>query len=168
MRKTPSRCARRCATGSPPAAARLSATWTTDRCSSTPACAGRARYSGIKLTHSQPGKPAGRGKIERFFRTVRDQFLVEITGGAGGGGGEGAEGAGTVVGGLAELNALFTAWVSQVYHPRVHSETQMAPLARFLAPGPPAPTPAELLREAFRWAQWRTVTKTATVSLHGN
>ena len=123
---------------------------------------------GIKLTHSQPGKPAGRGKIERFFRTVRDQFLVEITGGAGGGGGEGAEGAGTVVGGLAELNALFTAWVSQVYHPRVHSETQMAPLARFLAPGPPAPTPAELLREAFRWAQWRTVTKTATVSLHGN
>ena len=44
----------------------------------------------------------------------------------------------------------------------------MAPLARFLAPGPPAPTPAELLAEAFRWGEWRTVTKTATVSLHGN
>ena len=25
-----------------------------------------------------PGQPEGRGKIERFFRTVRDQFLVEI------------------------------------------------------------------------------------------
>jgi putative transposase len=44
----------------------------------------------------------------------------------------------------------------------------MAPLARFLAAGPPAPTPAELLTEAFRWGEWRTVTKTATVSLHGN
>ena len=39
----------------------------------------------------------------------------------------------------------------------------MAPLARFLAPGPPAPTPADLLAEAFRWGEWRTVTKTATV-----
>ena len=115
---------------------------------------------GIRLTHSQPGQPAGRGKIERFFRTVRDQFLVEIT--------DGADGTGTAVGSLAELNALFTAWVEQVYHPRVHSETQMAPLARFLAAGPPAPTPAGLLTEAFRWSEWRTVTKTATVSLHGN
>jgi putative transposase len=115
---------------------------------------------GIKLTHSKPGKPAGRGKIERFFRTVRDQFLVEIAGPGGG--------AGSVVADLAELNSLFTAWVEQVYHQRVHTETQMAPLARFLAAGPPVPTPAALLVEAFRWAQWRTVTKTAMVSLHGN
>ena len=35
---------------------------------------------GIKLIHSTPGRPQGRGKIERFFRTVREQFLVEITG----------------------------------------------------------------------------------------
>ncbi len=34
---------------------------------------------GIQLTHSRPGQPAGRGKIERFFRTVREQFLVELT-----------------------------------------------------------------------------------------
>jgi putative transposase len=118
---------------------------------------------GIKLTHSQPGKPAGRGKIERFFRTVRDQFLVEITDSA-----DGADEAGTAVDSLAELNSLFTAWVAQVYHPRVHAETKMAPLTRFLAPGPPAPTPAGLLAEAFRWGEWRTVTKTATVGLHAN
>ena len=37
---------------------------------------------GIKLIHSRPGKPEGRGKIERFFRTVRDQFLVEVGDGA--------------------------------------------------------------------------------------
>ena len=115
---------------------------------------------GIKLTHSQPGKPAGRGKIERFFRTVRDQFLVEIA--------AGPDGVGSSVDTLAELNALFTAWVEQVYHRRVHTETGQAPLARFLAAGPPVPTPAALLTEAFRWGEWRTVTKTATVGLHGN
>jgi putative transposase len=115
---------------------------------------------GIKLTHSAPGRPAGRGKIERFFRTVRDQFLVEIA--------SGPTGVGSIVDTLAELNSLFTAWVEQVYHPRVHSETGQPPLARFLAAGPPVPTPAALLTEAFRWAEWRTVTKTATVSLHGN
>jgi putative transposase len=32
---------------------------------------------GIKLTHSTPGRPEGRGKIERLFETVRGQFLVE-------------------------------------------------------------------------------------------
>ena len=36
---------------------------------------------GIKLVHSTPGRPQGRGKIERFFRSVREQFLVELTAG---------------------------------------------------------------------------------------
>ena len=97
---------------------------------------------GIKLTRSAPGKPAGRGKIERFFRTVRDQFLVEIaattdevddTGSTLGGT------VGTPVATLTELNSLFTAWAEQVYHPRVHSETGQAPPERFLAAGPPPP-----------------------------
>ena len=34
--------------------------------------------------------------------------------------------------------------------------------------GPPALPAPELLREAFLWQETRTVTKTATVSLHGN
>jgi putative transposase len=118
---------------------------------------------GIRLTHSQPGRPAGRGKIERFFKTVRDQFLVEI-----GDDPDDPNSAGTSVASLTELNSLFTAWVEQVYHQRVHTETDMPPLARFLAAGPPVPTPADRLAEAFRWGEWRTVTKTATVSLHGN
>lgn len=107
---------------------------------------------GIRLTHSQPGKPAGRGKIERFFKTVRDQFLVEISDDP-----DDPNSAGTIVDSLAELNSLFTAWVEQVYHQRVHTETDMPPLARFLAAGPPVPTPAALLTEAFRWGEWRTV-----------
>lgn len=126
---------------------------------------------GIKLTHSRPGMPAGRGKIERFFKTVRDQFLVEISPeipDAAGDPSPAGISVGSSVGSLAELNDLFTAWVEQVYHQRVHTETEMTPLARFLAFGPPAPVPADLLTEAFRWSEWRTVTKTATVSLQGN
>jgi putative transposase len=115
---------------------------------------------GIKLVHSAPGRPQGRGKIERFFRSVNSEFVVEIAA---------ADGApGRAVADLAELNRLFTAWVETVYHRRTHSETGQAPLARWLAGGPfPVPAPADLA-EAFRWSQHRTVSKTALVSLHGN
>jgi putative transposase len=115
---------------------------------------------GIRLVHSRPGQPTGRGKIERLFRTVREQFLVEIA--------TTEHPAGTTVADLGELNTLFTAWVEQVYHRRTHSETGQPPLARFLAAGPPPPVPADRLAEAFRWGEWRTVNSTATVSLHGN
>ena len=33
---------------------------------------------GVKLIHASPRAATTKGKIERFFRTVRDQFLVEI------------------------------------------------------------------------------------------
>jgi putative transposase len=116
---------------------------------------------GIKLVHSRPGRPQGRGKIERFFRTVRGQFLAEITA---------KDGTGTAVTDLAELNRLFTAWVQACYHRAVHSETGEPPLARWAAGASeplPLPSPAQL-REAFLWSERRTVKKTATVSLHGN
>jgi putative transposase len=116
---------------------------------------------GIALTHSRPGQPAGRGKIERFFRTVREQFLVEL----------GAGGDSRAIADLAQLNELFAAWVETVYHRRKHSETSQAPLQRFLAGfnggGPALPSPAQL-HEAFLWSARRTVTKTATISLSGN
>jgi putative transposase len=110
---------------------------------------------GIRLIHSRPGEPAGRGKIERLFRTVRDQLLVEI-------------GSGRELTDLVELNTLFTAWVETVYHRRTHSETGQTPIQRWSSGDPPRmPSPGQL-REAFLWSEWRTVTKTATVGLHGN
>ncbi len=109
---------------------------------------------GIRLVHSRPHRPQGRGKIERFFATVRIQFLVEVE----------ARG----VADLSELNRLFSAWVETVYHRRVHTETGEAPLERLGAgPAPALPTP-EALHEAFLWSEQRTVAKTATISLHGN
>ena len=109
---------------------------------------------GIRLIHSRPGRPEGRGKIERAFRTVRQQWLVELED--------------RPPAGLEELNRLFQAWVESVYHRRVHSETGQAPLERFLAAGAPTLPAERTLREAFRWSEWRTVSKTGTVGIHGN
>lgn len=124
---------------------------------------------GIKLTHSTPGRPQGRGKIERLFRTVQDQFLVEVTGEAAV---HAAHPGRTLVEDLLTLNRLFAAWTETVYHRQVHSETGQAPLHRWQAGWAHQqpirlPTPAQLA-EAFLWAEYRTVTKTATVSLHAN
>ena len=133
---------------------------------------------GIRLTHSTPGRPQGRGKVERLFGTVNEQFLVEV--------------ADTTAAdldtqgksqaqALLDLNRLFSAWVETVYHPRVHSETGQSPLQRWTDgfaraqtgatsgwAGPQVPTPADL-NEAFAWSQYRTVNRrTATVSLLNN
>lgn len=107
---------------------------------------------GIRLVHSKPGRPMGRGKIERFFRTVREQFLVEVSH--------------SNISSLEVLEERFQGWVEQVYHRRIHSETEMTPLERFsIKPNIPE---LSLIREAFLFSETRTVTKTATVSLYGN
>ena len=116
---------------------------------------------GIKLTHSQPGKPAGRGKIEKVFQTIQQQFLVEVTAGTG-------DPARHPVTSLDELNDLLDHWVREVYHRRVHTETGEGPRARYEAAGPAVPPDAALLREAFAWSAVRLVRKTATVALEGN
>ena len=116
---------------------------------------------GIRLTHSQPGKPAGRGKIEKVFQTIQQQFLVEVTG-------DKADPARHPVADLGELNELLDHWVRVVYHQRVHGETGQAPQARYDAAAPAVlPDPA-LLRQAFAWSAVRLVRKTATVALEGN
>ena len=110
---------------------------------------------GIRLIHSRPGRPEGRGKIERFFRTVREQFLREV--------------AHHPPGSVEELNRVFTAWVESVYHRATHSETGQPPLERFHAAGPAPTPPVEVvLREAFLWSEKRTVSKTGTFGMHGN
>jgi putative transposase len=116
---------------------------------------------GIKLVHSQPGRPMGRGKIERGFETIQRQFLVEVTG-------DEAHPARRQVTGLTELNDLLDRWVRAVYHARIHSETGETPQARYESAGPPALPEPVLLREAFRWSAVRLVRNTATVAFEGN
>ncbi|MDP2212198.1 MAG: DDE-type integrase/transposase/recombinase [Candidatus Aquicultor sp.] len=109
---------------------------------------------GIKRILSTPGEPAGRGKIERFFRHVRQRFLVEVE----------VEGVAT----LAELNRSFISWVEVDYHHRVHSETKQTPLERFTDSFTPHVPNPQTLYQAFLWEEERGVTKTALVSLAGN
>jgi putative transposase len=128
-------------------------------------------HLGIRLTHSTPGRPQGRGKIERLFRTVNEQFLVEVPDTSQ----EDLTTAGTSQGAaLLKLNEKFQAWVETVYHPRVHTETEQTPTQRWqdawerTGTRPRMPVPADLA-EAFRWSQFRTVQRnTATVSLYSN
>jgi putative transposase len=111
---------------------------------------------GVALVHSRPYRPQGRGKKERFYRTVAEQFAVEI------------DTAG--VDSLAELNRWWAGWVEQAYHQRIHAGTGQTPLQRWSAGAGDvlaAPDTATLAA-AFRWTATRTVTRTATVSLHGN
>jgi putative transposase len=109
---------------------------------------------GIRLVHSKPYSPEGRGKQERLNRYIREAFLAE------------AEHHG--IESLEALNDLFAAWAEHVANRRVHAETGQAPIDRFQSGGPPRQADAALIREAFRWSVTRRVTRTATVPLEGN
>ena len=109
---------------------------------------------GIRLIHSKPYSPQGRGKQERANRYIRDAFLAEATH-------HGIES-------LDQLNDWFAAWAEQVANRRVHAETGQPPIDRFQAGGPHRQAEPALLREAFRWSVTRKVTRTATVPLEGN
>ena len=72
----------------------------------------------IALIHSRPYTPQGRGKVERFFLTVRTRFLAGL-------------GPATLVS-LEALNAAFSTWLEGDYHRRTHSSLGVTPMARFL------------------------------------
>jgi transposase InsO family protein len=73
---------------------------------------------GIHLIFCRPYAPEGKGKLERWHRTVRQQFLSELDE--------------RRVADLADLNARLWAWLEQVYHRTEHSGLGgMTPLARY-------------------------------------
>lgn len=71
---------------------------------------------GTVLIHTPVRDGASKGKIERFFRTVRDQFLVRDL---------------SHISDLKQLNEAFTTWVEATYHIREHSTLGMKPIDRF-------------------------------------
>ena len=105
---------------------------------------------GIALIHSSPYKPQGRGKIERWFRTVRGQFLTE---------------AGQMS--LDELNCAFALWLRQTYHQRTHSATGTTPLERFTSRMQCLRAAPENLTDHFRTIARRRVAKDRTVTVDG-
>jgi len=109
---------------------------------------------GVRLVHSKPYSPEGRGKQERANRYIREAFLAEATH--------------VGIADLDELNDRFSAWAEQVANRRTHAETHQTPIERFERGGPHRGVDAEHLRDAFRWSVTRKVTRTATVPLEGN
>jgi len=70
---------------------------------------------GCLLHHAPVRDGAAKGKVERFFRTVRDQFLVRNLD----------------LSGLEPLNRAFTEWVEERYNAQIHSVLGMPPLDRY-------------------------------------
>lgn len=73
---------------------------------------------GIHLIHCRPYSPEGKGKLERWHRTFRDQFLSELDT--------------RCVVDLDDLNARLWAWIEAIYHQRPHTSLQgISPLQRY-------------------------------------
>ncbi len=111
---------------------------------------------GIALIHARPFQPQGKGKIERFFRTLRAQLLTRL--------GE------QDTRSLEALNRRLAAWIEGEYHHTPHRGlggatpleqwAQTAEAVRF-------PEPGLDLGELFLFEATRTVQKDRTVSLNG-
>jgi transposase InsO family protein len=109
---------------------------------------------GIALIHSKPYDSPSRGKIERFFRTVRQKFLPlidleEITH-------------------INQLNERFEKWLDKEYHKHIHTGINQTPMDRFIGDLKQINikrTSTEQLDRVFQITVHRKVKNDATVSI---
>lgn len=101
---------------------------------------------------TRPYRPMGHGKIESLNRHVRRDFLSEVRV--------------SNITTLEQLNDAYQAWIDNVYHRSVHSETGQTPLERW-RPDHVRWVDEHKLREAFQWRERRTADKSGVLSLHG-
>ena len=104
----------------------------------------------VALIHARPYKPQGKGKIERWFKTVRTTFLPRFKGDN-----------------LLDLNEALDLWINDIYHQRKHGASGQSPFGRFttnmecLRPAP------ENLRDYFRKVARRKVAKDRSITFEG-
>ena len=75
----------------------------------------------IRLLHAKPYHAWSKGKIERFFRTVQEDFEAQL------------RQPGHAAKSLDDLNGRLADWLQSLYHVRPHSSTDQSPQARFQA-----------------------------------
>jgi putative transposase len=120
----------------------------------SPQLARIAASVGTLVIHSRPYQPEGRGKVERCFRTVREQFLANLDP--------------KRPLSLDELNERLWAWIDTVYHRCEHSALGTTPLLRWqrdieqIRQLPPATD----LRRLFFHRHDRLVRRDSTFWLH--
>ena len=111
---------------------------------------------GIALIHARPRQPAGKGKIERFFRTLRAGWLAHLD----------AE----TQNSLQTLNRSLWAWIEGEYHNRPHRGIERrTPLEQWALASASVRYPDATmdLDDLFLFKAERRVQKDRTVSLHG-
>lgn len=112
---------------------------------------------GIHLIYCRPYAPEGKGKLERWHRTFRDQFLSELDE--------------RHITCLDDLNARLWAWLEHIYHRTAHAGLgSLTPLARYqqdLAKVRSLGQRAAQLDELFHHRISRYVHKDGTVSYLG-
>ncbi|KHO62117.1 integrase [Thermoanaerobacter sp. YS13] len=74
---------------------------------------------GTSLIHAEPFSPHSKGKVERFFHTVRMRFLSTIDP--------------TSIKSIDELNMMFFKWLEEDYNRKEHSSIGMSPLDFFMS-----------------------------------
>lgn len=107
-------------------------------------------HLGIGLVHSKPYDSPSRGKIERFFRTVRESFLIDAKAKT-----------------LNEINESFLVWLREEYHHRHHFGIDCRPIDRYrrsIHDYPRARVNEDQLEEFFLMRITRHVKKDATLS----
>lgn len=110
---------------------------------------------GVQIVFATPYAPEGKGKIERFFRTIKEALYPEAMR--------------ADLQTLDELNTFFWGWLERAYHANKHSETQQTPLERWQAGAEHVrmPEPASLV-DLFLWEETRLVDKSGCVQIGGN
>jgi putative transposase len=109
---------------------------------------------GIRLLHAAPYDPEARGKMERFWRTMRQRLLDHDTSPRT----------------LHELNAALLAWIDADYHRRPHGGLMGDKPGRRFREGLsslPGPKSIEAIAQAFEVRRPAKVRKDATFSVDG-
>ena len=104
----------------------------------------------IALIHAKPYLPQGKGKIERYFKTVRTRFLPHCQAAT-----------------LADLNTAFEIWLLEDYQQKIHSATGQTPFDRFTSKMHCLRTAPVNLKDHFRKVVRRTVGKDRTLTIDG-
>lgn len=74
---------------------------------------------GITLIHTKPYDAASKGKVERYFSTVRKRFIPLLTD--------------EDLSSLNNLNQKFFKWLEEDYHRKIHSTIKMTPLDKYMS-----------------------------------
>lgn len=118
---------------------------------------------GFAVQHTRVREPQGRGKLERWFRTVAEKFEPLLK----------TQIHSKKITTLAEVNRYLAAWIETRYHARRHSTLKMSPsesLEQAKRTGLLKSRRLDSLtiHEAFLWREKRHVSSLAAVKIYGN